>query len=513
MSRSPRNIPPLHFSIPANFNIDDAVRHHPPAFPFKPDVCASFLHFLNYKLRIEETKAVRLKMRYLQLNIHRDIAKYIRWLEQGGVIRVSSTYQTGVRAKTYSFQPAYQASRRTKYRVTDRTTYEKHHKAINRPLSKHPISEVLPDDVQEGDVVGTSLQHLSRDYAIECFHRCGFEFSTPCERIAAAKWYVTPPVCSPNCSHHLIVHPYPTSEPLHSPYPSVAVQRFPNNDAHFCTYASLVETERYLLKCLQGVTLKPGWKEFIKRQHEMGTWSGRTTDDALSDCQRIEDGVFRFKRDATAQRLHTSITGLKSELRQFLILDGCDDLVEIDIRASQPYLLLGLMRWGARWNYEGIPSEQSIREWEAFVCGRDDPYTTLASDLSNAGGKHLNRQDAKEGFMRVLFSHSKQRHPLKAIFADRFPEVFAFVTGLNRFNNRDCAVLLQEYEAAIVIERVASQLAALELPLLTVHDSIIVKFEDMYVAAQVIANELTRTVGTEPVLRVRRLSPRLRITR
>lgn len=496
MPRSPRNIPPLHFSVPANFNIGDAVSRHPPVFPFKADVCASFLHLLNYKLWIEETKAVRLKMRYLQLNIHRDIARYIRWLEQVGVIRVSSSYQIGVRAKTYSFQPVYQASRRTMYRVTDRTTYEKHRKTINRPLSKHPISEVLPDDVQEGDVVGTSLQHLSRDYAIECFHRCEFKFSTPCERIAAAKWYVTPPVCSPNSSHHPVVYPYLTS----------AVQRFPNNDAHFCTYPSAVETERYLLNCLQGVTLKSGWKEFIECQHETGMWSGRTTDDALSDCQRIEDGVFRFNRDTTAQRLHTSITGLKSELRRFVVLSDSEELVEIDIRASQPYLLLGLMRWGKRWNYEGIPSDQSIQDWQAFVCGTADPYTALGESLSQNTGQPLTRVEAKEGFMRVLFSHIRQVHPLKTIFAARFPEVFAFVSALNRFTNRNCAVLLQEYEAAIIIERVAARLTAKRIQVLTLHDALIVGSGNSSAVILIMADELKRTVGIEPVLRVSRLA-------
>ena len=502
MPRSPRNIPPLHFSIPANFNIDDAVSRHPPAFPFKADVCASFLHFLNYKLRIEETQAVRLKMRYLHLNIHRDIAKYIRWLERVGVVRVSSSYQSGVRAKTYSFQPAYDASRRTKYRVTDRTTYEKHRKAINRPVSKHPIADPLPDDVQEADVVATSLQHLSRDYAIECFHRCGFQFSTPCGLRSAEKWYVTPPVCSRNSSHQPIVYPYPTSEPLHSAHPSTVVQRFPNNDAHFCTYPSVVETERYQLKCLEGVTLKPGWKEFIERQHETGMWSAQIADHALIDLQSIEDGGWRFSRDRTAQRLHTNITSLKSELRRFMVLGDCQELVEIDIRASQPYLLLGLMRWGKRWNYEGIPSEQSSEDWQAFVCGEADPYTALGEELSESTGQPLTRQEAKEGFMRVLFSHIKQVHPLKTIFAARFPDVFAFVSAVNRFTNRDCAVLLQEYEAAIIIERVAARLTAEQIPLLTLHDALIVGSENMPAVTVIMADELKRTIGIEPVLRV-----------
>lgn len=505
MPRSPSRIPPLHFSTPANFNIDDAVSRHPPAFLFKADVCASFLHFLNHKLGIEKTPTVRLKMRYLQLNIHRDIANYIRWLEQLGVIRVSGSYQSGVRAKTYSFQPAYEASRRTKYRVTDRTTYEKHRKAINRPVSKHPIREALPADVQEDDVVGTSLQHLSRDYAIECFHRCGFEFSSPCELISAEKWYLTSPACTCKPSDKSLLFPCSTSEPFHAPFPSVAVQRFPNNDAHFCTYPSVVETERYLLKCLQGATLKSGWKEFIERQHETGTWSGQTADHALSDLQRIEDGIYRFSRDSTAQRLHTNITSLKSELRQFLILDGRDDLVEIDIRASQPYLLLGLMRWGHRWNYEGIPSDKSIKEWEAFICGKADPYTALHQDLSNGTSQVLTREAAKEAFMRVLFSHSKQRHPLKDLVADRFPEIFAFVSALNRYSNSDCAVLLQAYEAAIIIDRVASQLAALELPMLTVHDSLIVSSNNALTAAAILKNELTKTLGTVPVLRIREI--------
>jgi len=50
-----------------------------------------------------------------------------------------------------------------------------------------------------------------------------------------------------------------------------------------------------------------------------------------------------FSVDSTAGRLHTNLTNLKSDLRNYLTYDG-KTLVAVDIRNSQPYLSLALFR-------------------------------------------------------------------------------------------------------------------------------------------------------------------------
>ncbi|RNI22609.1 hypothetical protein [Rufibacter latericius] len=61
----------------------------------------------------------------------------------------------------------------------------------------------------------------------------------------------------------------------------------------------------------------------------------------LMAAERVADKDYFFKMDDKAGRVHTSLSNLKKELRNFLTYDG-KRLVEVDIKNSQPFFSLAL---------------------------------------------------------------------------------------------------------------------------------------------------------------------------
>lgn len=69
-------------------------------------------------------------------------------------------------------------------------------------------------------------------------------------------------------------------------------------------------------------------------------------------------------------------------------------------------------------------------------------------------------------------------------------------------DHRELARTLQAYEAHAIIELVATRCAEQNLPLLTIHDSLIGRPEDAAAASNIVEQELSRFVGTVPRLRI-----------
>jgi hypothetical protein len=253
------------------------------------------------------------------------------------------------------------------------------------------------------------------------------------------------------------------------------------------------------------VELRTGWRDYIDKQVASGHWKIERANRAEWAGQRIEDGVLRFGRNSTNYRLDTNLTGIKSELREFVILDGCDDLTEIDIRASQPYLLTGLMRFASRFCDEPAASVTAIQEWSDFRTAPTDPYVALATCLFGESNTDI-RATGKKAAFTVVFSKNAHKQHGKQEFGERFPEVDAFIRRLKNKKKEHgaCAIFLQQYEAAIMIERVGSRLTAAGIPAFTVHDSLIIKTCDARRTEEIMSDELTRTVRTRPVLRRKR---------
>lgn len=202
-------------------------------------------------------------------------------------------------------------------------------------------------------------------------------------------------------------------------------------------------------------------------------------------------------------RMHTSITCLPSAARGSLRLEG-SETAELDIASSQPTLLAAVVTTNTTTTHPhttcvsptyticGALDLQDYRQ----CCESGTLYETLLAEANRRsiklwdclppGTKHryasnrsLARSDIKKQFLVMLFAPNTtmQRMPLFHIVSDLWPSLAKLLLKAKETEHQAVAAMLQRKESAIMIDGVAAELAQ-SIPLLTVHDSIIVRQPD-----------------------------------
>ena len=198
---------------------------------------------------------------------------------------------------------------------------------------------------------------------------------------------------------------------------------------------------------------------------------------------------------------------MAKELRSFLRLDGCPNLVELDITNSQPFFLALLAHQhllgstsgdggtedreqpNTRSTYVLHPQNTSTQGGYITDARRGRIYERIAEENG------LTREEAKSRCFQVLFSHLTHYQNQKEQFATVYPEVFNFCMDYKREHGyRQLSIRLQQMKAE-VMEEVCLELHRRGIEVLTVFDSIIVKDEDADEAWEVFGNAFG---GLEP---------------
>lgn len=156
-------------------------------------------------------------------------------------------------------------------------------------------------------------------------------------------------------------------------------------------------------------------------------------------------------------RFHSCFTSLKRELRATLLVDGQDDSVEIDVANAQPLLLAILARDAGYVDPEFLD-----------LCERGEIYEHLQFRTG------WSRSRTKKAFLVMLFD---RMHPSEFwdMFRREFPAVAEFTVETKRPDHWQLAHLCQRRESELMIDgvcKVAMQTLP-DVPLLTVHDSIV----------------------------------------
>lgn len=229
---------------------------------------------------------------------------------------------------------------------------------------------------------------------------------------------------------------------------------------------------------------KPTWErgrlidengEFVK--DERSQRDDRPVEDIARGCAlarlkhlqrwRVE-GVCRLKRDRAGWRLHSPVTRLASELRQFLSFNG-EPLVGIDCKNSQMTLL-------ATFALEVSNGARDAVEF-AEVCGAgrfyEEAFTTVY-------GRHPSPEE-RNAFKRKsmgawLYAHrGVQRNADLALkLAARWPSVHAAMLDAKAKRTRDLPCAMQRREAHLWIDTLAPMLERIGCPGVTAHDSVYV---------------------------------------
>lgn len=257
--------------------------------------------------------------------------------------------------------------------------------------------------------------------------------------------------------------------------------------------------------------------------------------------EKISAGALQLNIDDFGYRLHTNLTNLKSELRNLLTYNGLQ-LVSIDIVNSQPYMSTLLFN-SSFWE---LPSHHNVLTHNSIglsITNIFNKYTTCLfimlckkaeSSINSDLHKYLeivqngifyeymaehsninidNRKQVKAAMFQVLFTdnhfiNQKEAAP-KRLFKELFPDVYKFFSLLKQKEKNNMPMLLQRIESHVILLTITKRIANENpnLPIFTIHDSIVTtKGNESYIQ-NVMEEEMTRIFGFPPQLTVSTWKP------
>lgn len=251
----------------------------------------------------------------------------------------------------------------------------------------------------------------------------------------------------------------------------------------------------------------------------------------IAAIESLNDKRLYFKQDDNVGRLHTSITGLKREAREFLSWKG-EKLVAVDISNAQPYFSLCLLREEIFETLD-IPALLShynpnlsiimfrrFRQMLGTYIDRLETYMEVvaAGQLYEFMSKQLGieRHEAKLLIFNIFFSIPSWKFKGKDEFIELFPEVWEIFTWVNTGfektkkqgrktgeQSNALAMVLQRVESLLILEHIVPKIIsdAPGLPIWTVHDSVMTIKGQEEVVAQIIKDEAGKLIGLPPAVK------------
>ncbi|MFZ6024572.1 MAG: hypothetical protein ACOYVG_08985 [Bacteroidota bacterium] len=246
--------------------------------------------------------------------------------------------------------------------------------------------------------------------------------------------------------------------------------------------------------------------------------------------------------DDFGYRFHSPLTNLKSELRNFLKYNGLN-LVSIDINNSQPYMSTLLFHpsfWETSQSTDvlthnkiGVNIEDvfnSRRVYDSFIMLCKKANNNKMSDLHRyiglvregtfyegvakyTGSEEISRKEIKAAVFQTLFTHNRfiaqAEAANKRLFKHHFPDVYDLFSRLKVKDKRTLPKLLQRIESHKILLGITKHIAQEQpnLPIFTIHDSIVtIEGSEAYLMETMTA-QLTRTFGFPPKLTVSHWNP------
>jgi hypothetical protein len=115
----------------------------------------------------------------------------------------------------------------------------------------------------------------------------------------------------------------------------------------------------------------------------------------------------------------------------------------------------------------------------------------------------VSRKQLKGQFMKIIFSKEAQFKGLKRKFQKLFPNVSTAYEALKEDNYKELSKQLQRTEAKIVLDCICKRINIEnpKIPIITVHDSIIITRKYHNQVHRIIQEELILEIGHQPVLK------------
>lgn len=446
------NVPLVnYFLIPANLPIEELIINNKPNFKCKPDKIAYIVN-LMYEIpahdkRYRDLPEIPINTKILRKSVD-DYPNYMNYLIENNILYTDYSYTIGEKSRCYSITPAYQTEL-APYYITDFTMLKK--------INKH-------------------TQYLKFDHSSSLLY--------------LSKWF---------------------------------------NDKLEINFDEAVKYNNKLFEINKNESPKNAYNKYARNFYNI---------------VHLKSKNFRFHRDETSFRLHTNLTTLKRVFRKFITYDG-QPLCSYDLRNSQPYLatpLFNLDFYDCKSNIynlfnaspkiynEIIKNKKFSKEifnilQEDSLLARNDKYYHSTTDFINesqtgniydfiedaiynaSGFRAKDRDDLKKLLFMVFYSDNsfliQEKAKFKLIFKNTFPGVYNVFKFIKKGNNARLPILLQTMESQLVIDNIAKRIAKAkpDLPLFTVHDSIVTLpgYDDLIY--KVMKEESIKMIGIPPTIK------------
>lgn len=260
-----------------------------------------------------------------------------------------------------------------------------------------------------------------------------------------------------------------------------------------------------------------------------------------------------FKQDNTSQRLHTSVLGIKSECRQFLMLHN-KNIISCDIKNSQPYISAFFFTPGKvdpslkkvinKCFSKIEQQDKSLYKdiWKritSYKKGNILPSTQRYIDLVQSGEIYefiainigilhgirrknpiyYNRNHGKNAVFKLFFNPNKYGSLVRDVFKYNFPQVAALFEDINSIfthtrkesenrgivrSNNILAITLQSIESYLILDVICKNMKEKypDIPLLTIHDAVATNPEFKEVLLEEMYTALFSHIGIKPSIKV-----------
>jgi len=191
--------------------------------------------------------------------------------------------------------------------------------------------------------------------------------------------------------------------------------------------------------------------------------------------------------DEFGRRYHSNLTNLRSDLRQYLRVDG-QPLVQIDISNSQPL-------------FQAVVAEQRGVTCPAYkkICEEGRLYEFLGEKTG------LTRKRTKQQMMAsVFFGRNASRSRTKRSFRKHFPEVAFLLDKIKADDHAELARLLRRAESDFIVRTVCDRLRRKhpKMFVATIHDSIVTNSpENAATVLETMREEFVK-LGIDPKLEI-----------
>lgn len=274
---------------------------------------------------------------------------------------------------------------------------------------------------------------------------------------------------------------------------------------------------------------------------------------AIRSIDNIKEKNFNFSVDNKGNRFHHALTRMPRDTRNFITWKG-RPLGSLDIANSQPYLLSLLVKrsfYGPKvhivkpllpvFNQEtplrlldfynaktdndefrklfinviyrfnkvapNLTDDSDIKRFLSLVS-KGSLYEFLQNDFkSRFPLTHHSRDDIKTAVMLALYTKNRFLNQPNAVLKRRFIEVFPNLYKIIELFKVDqhnfLPILMQRIEAKLILDIIVGRISKErpDIPLFTIHDSIVTTLENIEYVKQIMEEELLLNVGLEPTIK------------